>query len=89
MGGQVFLRAEGSGASGTRVDALAGMHGGQVAVQVRSVAEVLEAVHALHQLPFEVDGLLVAVGVGLEGEAGGTLRAMVACWRRVEWRRGH
>lgn len=89
VGGQVFLRAEGSGASGARVHALAGMHGRQVAVQVRAVAKVLEAVHALHQLPLEVDGLLVAVGVGLEGEAGGTLRAVVARRRRVERGRGH
>lgn len=88
MGGQIFLSAEGSGASGARVHPLAGVHGRQVAVQVGAVAEVLEAVDALHELPLQVDGLLVTVGVGLEGEAGGALGAAVARRRRVERRAG-
>lgn len=47
-------------------------------VQVCAVSEVFQTVHALHQLLLEVDGLLVPVGVGFEGEAGGALGAEVA-----------
>lgn len=78
VGGQVLLRAEGAAAGRAGVDALARVHGGQVAVEVGAVAEVLAAVRALHQLALEVDGLLVPVGVGLEREAGRALRAQVA-----------
>lgn len=49
-------------------------------VQVSAVSEVLQTVRALHQLLLEVDGLLVSVCVRFEGEAGGALRAQVACW---------
>lgn len=84
--GQVLLGAEGLGAGGAGVAPLPGVHGGQVAVQVRAVPEVLQAVRALHQLLLVVDGLLVAVGVGLEGEAGGALRAEVALRRRLRGR---
>lgn len=52
-------------------------------VQVRAVSEVFQTVHALHQLLLEVDGLLVSVRVGFEGEAGGALGAEVACRRRL------
>lgn len=66
---------------------LFGVHGGQVPVQVCAVSKVLQTVHALHQLLLEVDGFLVAVGVGFEGEAGGTLGAEVASLRALRHRR--
>lgn len=60
------------------MSSLFGVHRGQVPVQVCAVSEVLQTVHTLHQLLLEVDGLLVAVCVGFEGEAGGALGAEVA-----------
>lgn len=85
--GQVLLGAKSLGTGGTSVASLLGVHGRQVPVQVRPVPEVLQAVRALHQLLLKVDGLLVPVGVGLEGEAGGTLGALVARGRAVGGRR--
>lgn len=75
---QVLLCAKSLGTGGTGVPSLTGVHGGQVPVQVCAVSEVFQTVHALHQLLFEVNGLLVAVCVGFEGEAGGALGAEVA-----------
>lgn len=84
---QVFLGAKSLGTGRAGVPSLFGVHRRQVPVQVCAVSEVLQAVHALHQLLLEVDGLLVPVGVGLEGEAGRTLGAEVASRRRLGHRR--
>ncbi len=56
-------------------------------VQVCAVSEVFQTVHALHQLLLEVDGLLMSVCVGFEGEAGGALGAEVARRHRLGHRR--
>lgn len=84
---QVFLSAKSLGTGRASVPSLFGVHGRQVPVQVCAVSEVFQTVHALHQLLFEVDGLLVSVCVGFEGEAGGALGAEVACRRGLGHRR--
>lgn len=48
-----------------------------MSVQVCAVSEVFQAVHTLHQLLLEVDGLFMSICIGFEGEAGGALRAEV------------
>lgn len=75
---QVLLGAKSLGTGRAGVPSLFGVYRGQVPVQVRAVSEVFQTVHALHQLLLEVDGLLVPIGVGFEGEAGGALGAEVA-----------
>lgn len=66
---------------------LFGVHGGQVSVQVCAVSEVFQTIHTLHQLLLEVNGLLVSVCIGFEGEAGGAMGAEVAARRRLGQRR--
>lgn len=80
---QVFLGAKSLGTDRAGVPSLFGVHRGEVPVQVRAVSEVLQTVHTLHQLLLEVNGLLVAVCIGLEGETGGALGAEVTCRRRL------
>lgn len=80
---QVFLGAKSLGTGRAGVPSLFGVHGGQVPVQVCAVSEVFKTVHTLHQLLLEVDGLLVSVCVGFEGEAGRALGAEVARRNRL------
>lgn len=81
MRGQVFLGAKSLGTGRAGVPSLFGVHRGQVPVQVCAIPKVFQTVHTLHQLLLEVNGLLVSVCIGFEGEAGRALGAEVACWR--------
>lgn len=80
---QVFLSAKSLGTGRAGMPSLFGVHGGQVPVQICAVSEVFQTAHTLHQLLLEVDGLLVPVCIGFEGEAGRALWAEVARWRRL------
>lgn len=79
MCGQVFLGAKSLGTGRAGVPPLFGVNGRQMSVQVSAVSKVFQTVRTLHQLLLEVYGLLVSVCIRFEGEAGGALRAQVAC----------
>lgn len=55
-------------------------------LEVCPVSEVFQTVRTLHQLLLEVDGFLVAIRVGFEGEAGGALGAVVTRRQRLRGR---
>lgn len=75
---QVLLGAKSLGTGRAGVPSLFGVHRGEVPVQVCAIPKVLQAVHTLHQLLLKVDGLLVTVRIGFEGEAGGAVGAEIA-----------
>lgn len=79
MCGQVFLGAKSLGTGRAGVPPLFGVNGRKMSVQVSAVSKVFQTVRTLHQLLLEVYGLLVSVCIRFEGEAGGALRAQVAC----------